>query len=144
LSSGQDTSVSSLWTPSGEHRPEPTGPEPSQPSGPEGPGAPGPDPELAEEFERLREQLAATPVADIVANHAVGLWQLAIVHLAPEAGEAPRLDQARLAIDAMAALVEGLEGRLGANEGPLRDALAQLRLAFVQAGEGGDGPPADG
>jgi hypothetical protein len=127
-----------LWTPSGEHRPEQS--EPSQPAGPAGPEA---DPELAEEFERLREQLAATPVADIVANHAVGLWQLAIVHLAPEAGEPARLDQARLAIDAMAALVEGLEGRLGENEVPLRDALAQLRLAYVQESEGGEGEPVD-
>ena len=37
-------------------------------------------------------------------------------------------------------MVEGLEGRLGENEHVLRDALAQLRLAFVQlqgaAGEG--------
>ncbi|HEX6312962.1 MAG TPA: hypothetical protein VF152_15215 [Acidimicrobiia bacterium] len=132
--------MSSLWTPSGEHRPE--SPEPGAPE-PEPAGGPGPetDPELAEELGRLREQLAATPVADIVANHAVGLWQLAIVHLAPEAGAPPRLEQARLAIDAMATLVEGLADRLGEHETPLRDALAQLRLAFVQVTEGAEAEP---
>jgi hypothetical protein len=140
LSSGQDTSVSGLWTPSGEHRPQSSEPaQPGQPGGP--PGGPETDPELAEELERVREQLAATPVADIVANHAVGLWQLAIVHLAPEQGAAPRLDQASLAIDAMATLVEGLAGRLGDNEPVLRDALAQLRLAYVEATEAGEAEP---
>jgi hypothetical protein len=143
LSSGQDTSVSGLWTPSGEHRPESSEPaqpgQPGQPAGP--PGGPETDPELAEELERVREQLAATPVADIVANHAVGLWQLAIVHLAPEQGAAPRLDQASLAIDAMATLVEGLAGRLGDNEPVLRDALAQRRLANVEATAAGEAEP---
>jgi len=124
--------VSSLWTPSGEHEPEPQ--EASQPAAA---GEPGPEPELAQELDQLREQLAATPVADILANHAVGLWQLAIVHLVPEAQAAPRLDEAQLAIDAMAALVEGLGDRLGDHEGPLRDALAQLRIAYVQVTEGG-------
>ena len=37
-----------------------------------------------------------------------------------------------MAIDALGALVEGLSGRLGADEQQLRDGLAQLRLAFVQ------------
>lgn len=124
--------MSSLWTPSGEHEPEPE--EGSQPAEA---GGPGPDPELAQELDELREQLAATPVADILANHAVGLWQLAIVHLAPDPHTPPRLDEASLAVDAMAALVEGLGHRLGEHEAPLRDALAQLRMAYVQVTEGG-------
>jgi hypothetical protein len=128
--------VSSLWTPSGEHEPEP-----EEASPPPAAGGPGPDPELAQELDQLRDQLAATPVADILANHAVGLWQLAIVHLVPEAQTPPRLDEAQLAIDAMAALVEGLGARLGEHEGPLRDALAQLRIAYVQVTEG-DAPEA--
>jgi hypothetical protein len=122
--------VSTLWTPYGEHEPGPPGAP--------GPGAraePGPhdDAELAEELRRVREEIAAAPVADVVANHAVGLWQLAIVHLAPEDDTPPRLDEARLAIDAMAALVEGLGDRIGDHAAALRDALAQLRLAYVQA-----------
>jgi len=88
----------------------------------------------------LREQLAATPVADIVANHVIGLWELAVLHLSPEEGSTPDLEEAQLAIDGVGALVEGLGGRLGRHEEPLREALAQLRLAFVeisrQAGDG--------
>ena len=125
--------MSTIWTPGGEHEPEQPGHE-HEATEPSGPAAD--DPELEAELHRLREQLAATPVADIVANHAVGLWQLAIVHLAPEGDTPPNLDEARFAIDAMAALVEGVSERLGANETPLRDALAQLRLVFVQVSEG--------
>lgn len=80
----------------------------------------------------MREELARTPVADIIANHAVGLWQLAVLHLSPEEGEQPNLAEASLAIDAMAGLVESLGDRLGQHAEALRDALAQLRVAFVQ------------
>ena len=79
-----------------------------------------------------------------MANHAYGLFELAAIHLSQRPA---RLDQARLAVDAMGALVEGLAGRLGAAEPSLRDALTQIRLAFVQIGEHGDPPtvgPADG
>lgn len=83
----------------------------------------------------MRADLAATPVIDLIANHAVGLWQLAVLHLVPDAGEAPRLEDAALAIDGLAALVEELGDRLGVHAEPLRDALAQLRLAFVSVQE---------
>lgn len=90
---------------------------------------------VEEELKRVRAELAATPVADVIANHAIGLWQLAVLHLSPEEGEAIDLDEAGLAIDAMGALVEGLGDRLGESAAPLRDALAQLRVAFVQITE---------
>jgi hypothetical protein len=140
LSSGEDTSVSGLWTPSGEHVP---GEGPREGSG-EGSGEdlePGYDADLdeelteeevAEELRRVRTEIAGTPVRDIVANHAVGLWQLAVLHLTPDTGGEPRLDEAGLAIDALAALVEGLGDRLGEHAESLRDGLTQLRLAFVQ------------
>lgn len=141
LSNGEDTSVSSLWTPSGEHEPAPD--EPARP-GAAGAGPPQEvdDPAMAEELRRVRAELAATPVIDILANHAVGLWQLAVLHLTPEEGTPPRLDEAGLAIDAMAALVESLGDRLGPHAEPLRDALAQLRVAFVQVRDrGAEDPP---
>jgi hypothetical protein len=120
--------VSTLWTPGGEHEPE----EPQR-TAPTEAGAGGPDDEAArEQLRQLREQLAATPVADIVANHAIGLWELALLHLSAEEGAAPDLEQAQLAIDGVAALVEGLGDRLGRHREPLREALAQLRLAFVE------------
>ena len=121
--------MSTLWTPGGEQRPE----DEDSPTAPADEGVAGPDDEAArEQLRQLREQLAATPVADIIANHAIGLWELALLHLSPEEGMPPDLDEARLAIDGVAALVEGLDDRLDRHQEPLREALAQLRLAFVE------------
>lgn len=124
--------MSSLWTPSGGE-PEPVPDEPAL-------DEPVPDEPAPDELRRVRAELAATSVADLVANHAIGLWQLAVLHLTPEAGAPVRIDEAGLAIDAMAALVDGVGQRLGENEAPLRDALSQLRLAFVQVSDGSPEP----
>ena len=148
------TSVSSLWTPSGERPVDPGGSHPEPPgtgdavpgAGPPGGGFPPGEPDDAarrEELRRVRAELAGTPVADLVANHAIGLWQLAVLHLTPDEGEASHLDEAGLAIDAMAALVEGLGDRLGDSAEPLRDALAQVRMAFVQISERAERVPDD-
>jgi len=135
----------SLWTPSGEH---PVGDE-----GPEGPGAPPPPPSgpadderrAAEaEVEELRRQLASAPASVVVANHCYGIFELAAVYLSESP---PVLDQAKLAIDALGYLVEGLGSRLDEAEPALREALAQVRLAFVQiqaALEAAGPAPADG
>jgi hypothetical protein len=135
--------VSTLWTPGGENDPE----EPESTAATASGGSGGPEDEAArEQLRALREQLAQTPVADIVANHAIGLWELALLHLSAEEGTEPDLEEARLAIDGVAALVEGLEGRLGRHTEPLREALAQLRLAFVEISrraESGDGEAGD-
>jgi len=84
---------------------------------------------MAARLEELQHQLVSTPAELVVANHAYGLFELAAIHLSQKP---PRLDDARLAVDAMAVLVEGLKGRLGENESALNDALSQIRLAFVQ------------
>jgi hypothetical protein len=100
----QDTRVSSLWTPSGEHRPddEPAAdvPAPSvgEPVG--GPdGGPGISAEQLEEFLRFQAEITSIPAVDLVANHAFGLQQLAMMHLmqVPDEDGAvtePDLDQA--------------------------------------------------
>jgi hypothetical protein len=131
--------MSSIWTPSGEHQPSD-----GSPTGPDGePGTP-PDPS-PEEIEALREvhaRLIATPVEDVIANHALGLWQVALVHLGvitppDESGTppAPDLASAGLAIDAMAALVDGLGPRLGVHEQVLHDALTQAQMLFVEVSD---------
>jgi Domain of unknown function (DUF1844) len=143
--------VSTLWTPSGEHRPEEPEPDPGEGPGPEFEGGgfdydpssgDEPSPEQIAEMLRSRAELASVPVTDIIANHAVGLWQLAVLHLMPDPDPEglpapPRLDEARLAIDALGALVEGLGPRLAPHDETLRDALSQLRLAYVQVADGG-------
>jgi hypothetical protein len=77
----------------------------------------------------IQEQLARTPVELVIANHAFGLFELAALHLSLQP---PQLPQARLAIDALGALVEGLAGRLGEYERQLVEGLANLRMAYVQ------------
>jgi hypothetical protein len=136
--------MSTLWTPSGEHPVDPKSPRgaesmPGDPAadrfdedrdagGSAGSGAPE-DPEEAAEIEALRRQLADTPADIVVANHCYGLFELAAVYLSQRP---PLLPQAQLAIDALGALIEGLAGRLGETEPQLREALAQIRLGFVQ------------
>lgn len=117
--------MSSLWTPEGE-RPVGRG-------GDQGAGIADEreltEEEYAEQMAAVREQLAQTPAAAIVANHCYGLFELAALHLSLQP---PQLSEAQLAIDALAAVVEGLTGRLGEHESQLKEGLAQLRLAFVQ------------
>lgn len=135
--------MSTLWTPGGEHevgKEEP--PPPTQPSG----AAPAfeqyDEPELTEEEEdRLAEfedRLAATPASVIVAQHAYGLFELAALHLGRRP---PNFEEARTAIDAMGALVEGMGDRLGEHAAQLSEGLAQLRLTFVRVSEALENPP---
>jgi hypothetical protein len=124
--------MSSLWTPSGEHFPDKGDESPGQP-----PGGPAGDAEPPEELtaeaqaevDAMRAQLANTPAEVVVANHCYGLFELAAIYLSQTP---PMLFQARLAIDGLGHLLTGLEGRLGDAEPSLREALSQLRLAFVQ------------
>ncbi|MEW6152541.1 MAG: hypothetical protein AB1673_00930 [Actinomycetota bacterium] len=127
--------MSTIWTPSGE-RPVRREPDP-QPAAPaEGAGLPGAggdrqptEEELAAHFAEVQRQLLGTPASVVIANHVIGLFQLAVLHLEQPQ---PRLTEAKLAIDAMGAVVETLGPRLGEEEAPMREALAQLRLAYVQ------------
>ena len=57
--------------------------------------------------------------------------------------EPPRLDDAKLAIDAFAAVVERVGDRLAQAEQPLRQALNQIQLAYVQVSNGVAGTDAD-
>lgn len=142
----------SLWTPDGEHHvprnpppkptPEPTSGHPDQTAEADLgdladiPGFDELSPEeqaqaraMAAELAEARRRLADTPAAEIVANHAMGCYELAAIHLS--AAE-PDLEEARLAIDAMAGICNALPGRLGQNEQVLREALQQLQIVYVQ------------
>ena len=83
------------------------------------------------------------PAELVVTNHVMGLYELA---RDPPVGRArPTSRAAALAIDAVACLVEGLGDRLGDDAPTMRDALANIRLAFVQVkGAVAQRPPADG
>ena len=90
------------------------------------------EPELAQSLEAMaeaRQRLAEVPAEVVVTNHAMGLYELGAIHLT---ASPPDLVEAALAIDALACLVEGLDIRLGENFEVLKDALANIRMAFVQ------------
>lgn len=144
----------SLWTPGGEHEVprehdatprEAATPPPAQSVSDfdeeklaAALGIPSLDELSDEEREQLEEalvsmaeterQLATTPANLVVANHAMGIYELAAIHLRqPE----PNLAEASLAIDALSAILEKLRGRLGENEATLEQARVQLQQAFV-------------
>jgi hypothetical protein len=134
----QFRSVSSLWTPDGEHKVDRSHPVDggavedvedreqlrAQAQSFED-GLPPDDAEL----EEIRKQLTEAPVEVVIANHAYGLFELAAMHLS---AKPPSLEKARLAVDALGVMVEGLAERLGPVEPALKEALAQIRLAYVQ------------
>jgi hypothetical protein len=80
-------------------------------------------------IDEARRRVAEAPPEVVVTNHVMGLYELAAIHLS---AEQPNLPAAALAIDAVACLVDGLGDRLGPDVTTLRDALANIRLAFVQ------------
>ncbi len=97
--------------------------------------------QAAEEVAAVRARLAAAPAELVVTNHVMGLYELAAIHLdRPD----PQLEDARLAIDALGAVLDACVGRLGEPEATLVAAREQIQLAFVvvaqRAAEAG--PPA--
>ena len=79
-------------------------------------------------IEDARRRLAEVPAEVVVANHVMGLYELAAIHLS---AAPPNLPAAALAIDAVGSLIDGLGDRLGSDSPTLRDALANIRMAFV-------------
>ena len=162
--SKEATSVSGIWTPSGEHIVPDDGPHgvvdlanlggvpvqgpsgglsggyPADPGG-DGGGQFGPDisPEEVAAMRQIHNQIRSTPAIDVVANHGVQLFELALVYLGvatppDDQGRVPMPDltEAGVAIDAMAALIDGMGQRLGEHEQTLRDGLAQIQQVYVQ------------
>jgi hypothetical protein len=84
--------------------------------------------EAEQAIEEARRRLADVPVEVVVVNHVMGLYELAAIHLS---ASPPNLTAASLAIDAVGALVDSLGDRLGPDPPTLRDALANIRMAFV-------------
>ena len=124
--------MSTFWTPSGERpipRDEPAAASPTPPGQPED-GDEEMDEELAAEIRAMQEQMLRTPAAIVVANHCIGLVELAALHLGQDP---PNLADAQIAIDALAGVLDGVGARMGENGPPLRQALNQMRMAFVEA-----------
>jgi len=82
-----------------------------------------------EALEDARRRIAEAPAQVVVVNHLMGLYELAAIHLS---AVPPKLDDASLAIDALAALVYKLGDRLGDDIETMRDALANIQMVYVQ------------
>lgn len=125
--------MSSFWTPGGEHPVGGPSLEPAPPTASEAAGAEDLSAEGRAQLEAdaaaMAAELAAAPAAVVVANHVVGLFQLAAIHLNQDP---PHLDDGRLAIDAVRALLDAVGDRLGDDGEALRTGLSQLQMAFVE------------
>ena len=89
--------------------------------------------EALEAVAEARQRLAEVPASVVVTNHAMGLFELAAIHLS---SEPVRLDDASLAIDALGYLVDNLGERLGEHHETLAAALSNIRLVYVQKKSG--------
>jgi hypothetical protein len=85
--------------------------------------------EMMLEMAEVQAQLASAPAAQVIANHLGGFFELARIHLGQSP---PNFDEASLAIDAMAAVLDAVEPRLGPDGAALRQGLVQLQAVFVQ------------
>lgn len=129
--------MSTFWTPAGERpipRDEPGAASPA-PTGPSaGAGGVGGDDEMDEELRAellaMQQQMLQTPAGIVVANHCIGLVELAALHLGQDP---PNLADAQVAIDALGGMVDAVGPRLGENGPPLRQALNQMRMAYIEA-----------
>ncbi len=83
-------------------------------------------PEQEAEAMRMAQEIAATPSLDWIVNAAMTFVNVAGTKL--EMGDPA---DAGPAIDALAALLNGMQGRLQEAEAPLRQALAQLQMAYA-------------
>ncbi len=124
--------MSTFWTPSGERpipRDEPSAsPPPGRPPAAE--HAEVSEEELQAELRAMQEQMLRTPAAIVVANHCIGLVELAALHLGQQP---PNLADAQVAIDALSGMLDAVGPRMGDNGPPLRQALNQMRMAFIEA-----------
>ena len=89
--------------------------------------------EALEAVAETRRRLSEVPASVVVTNHAMGLFELAAIHLS---SEPPRLEHAQLAIDALGSLVDTLGDRLGEHAETLAAALSNIRLVYVQKANG--------
>ena len=129
--------MSTFWKPSGERpipRDEPAASAPPAPGPGGGGGEEMDDEEFRAELRAMQEQMLRTPAAIVVANHCIGLLELAALHLGQEP---PNLADAQVAIDALAGILDAVGPRLGDNGPALSQALTQIRMAFVEAKSAG-------
>lgn len=84
-------------------------------------------PEQEERARQIAQEIAETPSFEWVVNTAVTLANVAGTKL-----DLGAVADAQLAIDALGGILDAVGGRLQGAEAPLRQTLAQLRLAYAE------------
>lgn len=119
----------------------------SEPQQPPQPGVPPGDPEQLtpeqeEMLRRMEEEMRTVRVQDVITQSVVSILNLAARRIAKE--DERDLDQAKLGIDAVAAMVDHLEAE---PQKEVRSALSQLQMMYAQhaggGGGGGEAQPGD-
>lgn len=87
--------------------------------------------ELAE-MTRVRAQVAATPVGEVLTSHLMRFFDLALIYLD---ATPPRFHESAVVIESFRAVLDATGGELGEHEQMLRDTLAQAQMVFVQVKE---------
>ncbi len=87
--------------------------------------------ELAE-MTRVRAQVAATPVGEVLTSHLMRFFDLALIYLD---ATPPRFHEAAVVIESFRAVLDATGNELGEHEPMLRDTLAQAQMVFVQVKE---------
>lgn len=104
------------------------------------PQAQGPTPEQEEELRaRVEEQLRRVRVQDLLLESVAGILNLAARRIAKE--DERDLDQARIGIEAVRAVVDLLEPEPAK---AVRDALSELQVLYARAASGPEGPGGEG
>jgi hypothetical protein len=76
--------------------------------------------------------MLSVPATDIIANHLMGFYELAAIHLGENP---PNFGEATIAIEALRAVLDRLGEKFGEHHAVLAQALTQLQMTFVQLKE---------
>jgi hypothetical protein len=153
--------MSSLWTPDGER---PVSRQPDTPADAPTGGADSSEPlraaaealgvdidslspeerqQLAAELGemmRVRQEIGATPAAEMISNHMIRFLDLATIYLETEP---PSFSEAATAIEAFRSVLDGVGDRLGDHRAMLTEALGQIQMIFVQVKQASEGATPD-
>jgi len=155
--------MGSLWTPDGERPVDTSAPQPADAADA---GVPQEDEALAmaaqaigldlstmsdedrqqlreelAEMTRVRAQVAATPVGEVLTSHLMRFFDLVLIYLD---ASPPKFNDAAVVIEAFRAVLDTVGDQLGEHQAMLRDTLGQAQMVFVQvkdamdAAEAGD------
>lgn len=113
---------------------------------PPGDAGDGGEPTPEQIAQMMYERMAATPVPAVLMQTMATFADLAAIRLGygPEGAEREHSGEARLAIDVLTKLLPIAEVTFGEQGKQMKDAVAELQMAFVQKAQAAGPPPGAG